>query len=119
MAKAGVIGPEFVLIALAKVNLAKNGVIFSWLSKKAFGINEMMSRASEELYEMGAGDPSYFSTLQQVQAKTREGSFQMNIITGDMQKVMQNISTTLETVHGIMGEINRTRREIITKIAAR
>ncbi|MBN2250700.1 MAG: hypothetical protein JW724_01320, partial [Candidatus Altiarchaeota archaeon] len=48
LAKEGKIGPEFVLIALAKVNVTKNGVLFSWLSKKAFGINEQMSRAAEE-----------------------------------------------------------------------
>jgi len=119
MAKAGIIGPEYVLIALAKVNVTKNGVLFGWLSKKAFTINEQMTRASEDLRGMSASDPGYFASLQDVQAKTREGGFQLNMVTNDMQKVMQNVSSTLETVHGIMGEINRTRREIITKIAAR
>jgi hypothetical protein len=119
LAKAGVVGPEFVLIALAKVNAAKNGVLFTWLTKKAYGLNEEMSRASKDLYEMDASDPAYFGTLQHVQAETREGGFQMNIITNDLQKVMQNVSSTMETVHGIMGEINRFRREVITKIAAR
>jgi hypothetical protein len=119
LAKAGVVGPEFVLIALAKVNAAKNGVLFTWLTKKAYGLNEEMARASKELYEMDASDPAYFGTLQHVQAETREGGFQMNIITNDLQKVMQNVSSTMETVHGIMGEINRFRREVITKIAAR
>ncbi len=119
LAKEGKIGPEFVLIALAKVNVTKNGVLFAWLGKKAFGINEQMSRAAEELQGMSATDADYFGTLQRVQAGTREGSFQLNIITGDMQKVMQDVSSTLESVHGMIGQINQTRREMITKLSAR
>jgi ribosomal protein L17 len=119
LAKEGKIGPEFVLIALAKVNLTKNGVLFAWLGKKAFGINEQMSRAAEELQGMSPTDPSYFGSLQRVQASTREGGFQLNILTGDMQKVMQDVSSTLESVHGMMSVINQTRREMISKLAAR
>lgn len=119
LAKSGAVGPEYVLIALAKVNVAKNGVLFTWLSKKAFGLNEEMTRASEALSGMDSGDPNYFATLQSVQGKTRDGGFQLTQVTNDMQKVMQNVASTMETVHGIMGEINRTRREIITKVAAR
>ena len=119
MAKSGAVGIEYVLIALAKVNVAKNGVLFTWLTKKAFGINEQMMRASDELHGMSAADPNYFSTLQQTQAETREGGFQLGMITNDLQKVMQNVSSTMETVNGIMSEINRFRRELITKFAAR
>lgn len=118
LAKEGKIGPEFVLIALAKVNVAKNGVIFSWLGKKSFAINEDMNRASEALQGMDTSDPGYYAALEGMQADTREGSFSLNMITGDMQKVAQNVSNTLETVHGMMEEINRSRREIIARVAA-
>ncbi len=119
LAKEGKIGVEFVLLALAKVNLTKNGVLFSYLGKKAAGLNEQINSASEELSNMSTSDPNYTATLTQTQAATREGTYQLNIVTGDMQKVMQNVASTLESVHGMMGEINRTRREMVTKLSAR
>ena len=118
LAKEGKINPEFVLIALAKVNVTKNGVLMTWLGKKAFMTNENMSRIADELSMTPSSDPEYFGQLQNVQAETRDGAFQLQMLVGDMQKVMQDVAGVLEQVHGMMGEINRTRREIITKVAA-
>lgn len=113
MVKEGRIGAEYVLLALAKVNVTKNGVIFAWLGKKAAGLNEQMSRASEDLMGMNTGDPNYVGELTRVQSQTREGGFQLNQVTQDMQKVMQNVQSTMESVHGMIDMINRSRREII------
>jgi len=113
MVKEGKIGAEYVLLALAKVNVTKNGVLFAWLGKKAYGINEQMSRASEDLMGMTSSDPGYVGELTRVQTQTREGSFQLNQVTQDMQKVMQNVQSTMESVHGMIDMINRSRREII------
>ena len=118
LAKQGAVGPEFVLIALAKVNVAKNGVLMTWLGKKAFNVNESLSRIANDLYSMSPTDPRYFGELQLSREKTREGSMQLQLLMTDMQKIMQDVASTLESVHSMMGEINRTRREIITKVAA-
>jgi len=119
LAKSGQIGPEFVLLALAKVNQAKNGVLFAWLGKKASGFNEQMNRASEELYSMKPTDPGYTAALTRVQSTTRDGSYQLNIVTSDMQKVMQDVASVMENVHSMMNAINQTRREIISRVGAR
>ncbi len=119
LAKSGQIGPEFVLLALAKVNQAKNGVLFAWMGKKASGFNEQMNRASEELYSMKPTDPGYTAALTRVQSVTRDGSYQLNIVTSDMQKVMQDVSSVMENVHSMMNAINQTRREIISRVGAR
>ena len=119
MAKSGQIGPEFVLLALAKVNQAKNGVLFAWMGKKASGFNEQMNRASEELYSMKPTDPNYTAALTRTQSVTRDSSYQLNIVTSDMQKVMQDVSSVMENVHSMMNAINQTRREIISRVGAR
>jgi hypothetical protein len=113
LVKEGKIGAEYVLLALAKVNVTKNGVLFSWLGKKAYGLNEQMTRASEDLQGMSATDANYTAELTRVQNETRSGSYQLNQVTQEMQKVMQNVSSTLESVHGMIDSINRSRREII------
>lgn len=114
MAKSGQIDPEYVLIALAKVNVTKNGVLMTWLGKKAFATNENMNRIAEDLKK----NPSDMTAMYDAQAKTRDGAFQLQLLTADMQKVMQDVANVLEQVHGFMGEINRTRREIIQKFTA-
>ncbi len=118
LAKQGKIGPEFVLIALAKVNATRNGVLMSGLGKKMFHINQGISDVANELNTLSPSDPRYFGMMQVGREKTRDGSFQLNLLTQDMQKVMQDIASTMEFVHSAMGEINRTRREIITKVSA-
>lgn len=119
LAKEGKIGPEWVLIALAKVNSTKGGVIFGWLSKKSLAVNEEMNRVSDELNTMDSSSGEYFATLQNVQSETRSKSFELNMITNDMQKVMQNVSSTMESVHGMIRSIFQARREIVAKVAAR
>jgi hypothetical protein len=116
LAKEGKIGVEFVLVALAKVNQTKNGVLMSGLGKKMYKINEDMNRMSQDLYSMDQTNPNYYANLQLTQSKTRDGSFQLNLLTQDMQKVMQDTASTIESVHSMIGEINRTRREIISQI---
>ena len=115
LAKQGAIDPSFILVALAKVNATKNGVLFSWLGKKAFHVNETLNQVSEDIVRSGGTD---FGTMEEGRSKTREGSFQMQLLVTDMQKVMQDATSVLEQVKSYMEDINRTKREIITKVAA-
>jgi ribosomal protein L17 len=119
LAKEGKIGAEFVLIALAKVNATKNGCLITWLGKKAFHLNESLSKIANDLHTMSPADPRYYGMMEVSREKTRDGSFQMQLVTQDMQKVMSDMASTLEFVKGSMDEINRTKREIITAASAR
>lgn len=118
LAKSGQVDPEYVLIALAKVNVTKNGLLMTWLGKKAFMTNDTMNRVANDLQGISPSDPRYYGELQSAQAKTRDGGFQMQMLLQDMQKVMQDVAGVLEQVSGFIGDINRTRREIIQKFTA-
>jgi len=116
LAKSGQVDPEFVLLALAKVNVTKNGVLMSWLGKKAFLANDNLNRIANDLSATPTTDINYPRQMQMASAETRDGAFQLQLLVADMQKVMQDVGGTLDQVHSIMGEINRTRREIIQKL---
>ncbi len=118
MVKSGQIEPEFALIALAKVNATKNGCLMTWLGKKASHINESLNKISNDLASTSPSSPEYYAQLQNAQGQTRDGSFQLNLLVSDMQKVMQDVAGTLEFVHSFLGEVSRHRREIATKFAA-
>ncbi len=115
LAKSGAIGPEYVLLALAKVNQTKNGCLMTWLGKKAYHINESMNNVAQELSDSGGSD---FSLLTTANSETREGNFNMNLLTQDIQKVMQDVSSTLEFVHSTLNAIDKTKMEIIRKYSA-
>lgn len=119
LAKSGQADPEYVLIALAKVNLTKNGCLMTWLGKKTFMNNAMMNRVANDLSATPTSDPNYYAAVQGAQSKTRDGQFQMQIMLSDMQKVMQDVTGVLGQVKDMIDGINRTRREIITAVAAR
>ncbi len=117
MVKSGAIEPEYALIALAKVNSTKNGCLMTWLGKKAFHINESLCKISDELKNTSPSSSSYYGLLQESQSKTRDGSFQLNLLVQDMQKVMGDVAGTLEFVKSFLSEVGRHRREIATKFA--
>ncbi len=117
MAKSGAIGPEFLLIALAKVNSTKNGVLMTGLGKKAFHVNESLNRIANDLHTLSPADPRYAGELQMGQSKTREGALQMNLLQTDMTKVMQDVESVMNQVKSTIDEINRTRTSIISKLS--
>lgn len=116
MAKSGKIGVEFVIIAMARTTATKNGVLMSWLGKKAFNVNDSLNKVAQGLHTLNVGDPRYASELQMGQSKTRDGSYQLQMITSDMQKTMQNIESVIEFAKGFNDELFRTRREMIGKL---
>lgn len=116
MAKSGKIGVEFVIIALARTTATKNGVLMSWLGKKAFNVNDSLNKVAQGLHTLNVGDPRYASELQMGQSKTRDGSYQLQMLTSDIQKTMQNIESVMEFAKGFNDELFRTRREMIQKL---
>lgn len=104
MCKSGQIGVEWAFIALCKVNVAKNGMLFTHRARQAFNLNEVLRNV-----EMDVTNPA---TMQEAQMRTREVSMQMQLVVSDLQKIIQNTATTLESIKGINDEIFRTQREI-------
>lgn len=119
LARSGAIGAEFVLIALAKVNVTKNGCLMSWMGQKAFKVNDSINKIANDLGTISPSDPRYVSEMQIANAKTRDGGYQLQLLTTDMQKIMQDVASTMEQVKSMTDEINRTKREIVSKFAAR
>jgi hypothetical protein len=116
--KNGHLNPEFALIALAKVNSMQNGVLMSWMGKKLYHQNEEITKVHEQLQQVAASDPGYYSQVTVAQEKTRDGAFQMSLMTTDMQKVMQNVESTLSEVKSITDMMQKARMEIVRRVSA-
>lgn len=113
MVKSGQIGAEWALIALTKMNQTKNGCIMTHLGTELASVNDQMNSAYTDLSKMSASDASYFSTLQSVQNKTRDGSFQMNLLQTDMQKVMQDAQSTMEFAKSFLDQYSKHKQDIV------
>ncbi len=118
MVKSGQIDPEYVLLALAKVNVTKNGVLFAGLGRKMAYTNTRMEQVAQDLNMADATDSDFFGQVQLSQVETRDLSMQQQQMTMTMQKVMNDVGGTLEQVKGMIDGINRTRKEIIQKFTA-
>ena len=116
LVKQGTLTPEFALIALAKVNQTKNGCLMTWLGKKAYHVNESLNRIANDLKSKGLYDAG---SLQVAQAKTRDGAYQLNLLTTDMQKVMQDSASVMEQVKTMIDQMAQTKRQIVSNIAVR
>lgn len=107
LVKQGIIGPEFALIAMAKVHSAKNGVLFSYMGKKAGKLNEMLNEGTEDI---STGD---IGSLYGYQNTMREGTMNMNFLISDMQKVSSDIASTIEHVKSAIDMMNRYKVQML------
>lgn len=120
LVKQGALTPEFALIALAKVNQTKNGCLMTWLGKKTFHVNESLNKISSDLSKVSTSDyTKYSAAATAASAKTRDGAYQLNLLTTDMQKVMQDSASVLEQVKTMMDQMAQTKRQIVSNIAVR
>lgn len=110
---------EFLLIAATKLNMAQNGILFSWKGKKIMRLNEQMNTFAKELFKMDPNDQGYFKELQMSQAQTRSGSTQMQMEMMDIQKYAQNVTAAIEFASSGSRTIAQSRQTITQAIAAR
>lgn len=99
MAVSGQIEPEYILIAVAKSNMMQNGALFTNKGKKIAAINEQMNAIANELYKIDSNDQGYMKELQMSQAVTRDKGQSLQTEMMDVQKLTQNISSTLEWIN--------------------
>jgi len=117
--KSGELAPRYALIALAKVNQTKNGAIMTGMLKKAKFNHEEESRITDELFgEDGELLPSP-GKIQQNQARSSEVRYENQMLMSQIQKTIQDASSVLENVDGIIGDIDRTKLELIQNVNAR
>ena len=114
LAKSGNIDVSYVVIALAKFNMSKNGAIIANLGKKVLQLNDQMNRVNDSLEKGGSTLDT--ATLQIAQGKTRDLSFQQQWVMSGFQKVVQDVTTSLQQANDLIENINRTKRTLIAAI---
>lgn len=113
MVRSGKIDAVWLLIALAKVNVSKNGLIFTHLGKKYKRMNDQANRAVEELFKMDTNNPQYYAYLQMTSQKQKEIGTNQQFMIQDMQKITQNIEQVMSFAKSAIDEIFKTRLHMI------
>lgn len=113
MAKSGEADPTVVIVALAKVTAEKNGLIYSHLGEKVLKRNAEINTINESL-RGGNVDPA---TLTAASTDMRNVSQNLQFIIGDMQKVVQNTESALQTAKSMLDLTNQSRLEIIRRLS--
>lgn len=107
MMRAGLVDPEFVLLALAKAQISERGVLYTQLGRRVMRINEQQTKIAGEIglkTDLGAMEQA----KQELQGKTMD----MNQMMSLMQKVTQDIDSIMGTTKSMLEEYNRTKLEI-------
>ncbi len=110
--KRGELPPEYAIIALLKVHQAKNGSLMAWTGKKMKQKNEEMNRVTQDLSASGGRD---FAQMTVAQQKTKEGTFEMQLLSADLQKLTQDSATVFDHCKSMISMIQRSRQDIISR----
>jgi hypothetical protein len=114
MAKSGQIeDPAIIILALAKVQVEKYGLIFTQTGKKVLNVNEQMNGA----YEMLKNDPSMkqqYTAKQNIQTGTQT----LSRLTNDMNQVAQHIQSVITFSKSSIDAMKSAKDEIIRKLSA-
>lgn len=110
--KEGLVEPEFVLIALCKVRSSEQGLLFTQTGQRLMRVNEEQGAIAREI----AGTKDY-GTIELARQKMAEKGISMQQLSGTMQRIAQNIDSLLGTTKGMLDEYNRTKMELIRRVA--
>lgn len=111
-------GADFGLIwaMMAKYVSTKNGIMMTAKSAEIKNQNELINKSTAELQNLSGSDPQEFaiqSTL--TNQKIREGTWNLQQLTMDVQKIMQSIESWMATAKSAIDEYNRNKGELIRK----
>lgn len=109
MVKNGQVDPVFLLIAITKVVSERNGLLFTQFGKRLMNLNETSDKIINEL-SSGSITPASMQMSQQKLKEVTQGS---QFILGDMQKLTQNIESTLSFAKQAIDDIFKTRLQLI------
>lgn len=113
LVRSGRIDAVWILIALAKVNVSKNGLLFSQFGRKLWRLNDQATKVTDELFARSPSDPQYAAYLQMTSQKQKELGTQQQFLIQDMQKLTQNIEASLSFARTSIDEIFKTKLHII------
>ena len=105
--------PAVIIVALTKVNVEKNGLIFTQLGTKLMRYNEQ----SNKVIEMLKANPSDVGATMDGKQKLSTINLDMQKVQMDMKGIADQISTALTAANTMLGQLNNTKMEIIRKIA--
>ncbi|GEM_PF-4478324 len=112
--RAGQIQPEFVLLALAKVQSSEQGVLFSQLGQRVMHVSQEQSDVAKSI---SAVDASNAGAFEMKKLQIGQMSNDMNQMMSMMQRTAQGIDSILSTAKSQIEEYNRTKGELIRRIA--
>lgn len=110
--RSGMIDPEFVLVALAKVQVSERGTIFTQLGRKAMHINEEQSRLAREI-----GVKDGLGGIETTKVKMQKETVNLNQVISSMNKVTQDIDSIFSMTKTLLEEYTRTKLELIRRAA--
>ncbi len=114
MARSGQIeDPSIIILALAKVQVEKYGLVFTQLGKKVLNVNEQMNGA----YETLKSDPS-LKQQYTMKPKIQEGTQTLARLTNEMNQVAQHIQSVISFSKSSVDAIKSSKDEIIRKLTA-
>ncbi len=114
MARSGQIDdPAIVVLALAKVQVEKYGLVFTQLGKKVLKANEQMNGAYEAL-KMDPSIKQQYTAKQNIQ----EGTRTLSQLTNDMNQVAQHIQSVITFSKSSIDAMKSAKDEIIRKLSA-
>ncbi|MBI2343198.1 MAG: hypothetical protein HYV02_02495 [Deltaproteobacteria bacterium] len=112
--RRGLVQPEFVLVALTKVQVMESGVLVSTEGRKLMHLSEEQSRIAESIQSL---DPSSVGDFEMKKQQMAEQSLSMNMIMQNIQRAAQNMDTALSRGKSMLEEYNRTKLEVIRRVA--
>lgn len=108
--------PAIVILALTKVNVEKNGLIFTQLGQKVQRYNEQSNKIIETLKNSGTSATDT-ATVMAAQQDLKAVGLNTQFLINDMNSVTQYITTAMNFGKSSLDAFHSTKMEIIRKIA--
>lgn len=112
--RAGLVDPEFVLLAMAKAQIGERGTLYTQLGQRVMRVNQQQSAIAKEL-----GLKSDMGDIEVTRHKLSEKTLGMNQLVSLMQKVTQDIDSIMGSTKSMLEEFNRTKMDIRRNIGGR
>lgn len=116
LVRSGKVDAVYLLVLIAKVNSAKNGLLFTQYGKRLMNMNLKANDIMKEL--QGSGGTSA-TTMQVGAEKLRQVGVSQQFLITDMQKITGSIETTLSTVKAMIDDTFKTRLQIVNAFGQR
>lgn len=116
MMREGTLDPEYVLIALAKVQISERGLLFTQYGQRMMHANEEQSRIAKEIGLMG---PEQFGGMEVKRHEIAKETMEIGQFASMLQKISQDIESIFAFAKGASEEIIKTKMELARKAEVR